>query len=93
VKEFDYGRTSHLCCRTDLVAIGEVSLWGRVVGHDAGYRAQFAYPRRILLIVDDSAGHEFSTRWPLMYEDLSDYGIFIDSLVAEFVLRPPRWDP
>jgi hypothetical protein len=29
--------------------IGEVSLWGRVVLHERGYRAQFAYPRRLLV--------------------------------------------
>ncbi len=28
---------------------GEVSLWGRVVIHERGYRAQCAYPRRIFV--------------------------------------------
>jgi hypothetical protein len=28
---------------------GEVSLWGRVVIHERGYRAEYAYPRRILV--------------------------------------------
>jgi hypothetical protein len=28
---------------------GEVSLWGRVVIHERGYRAECAYPRRILV--------------------------------------------
>ena len=31
-------------------AIGEVSLWGRMVEHKNGYRAQFAYPRRLVYI-------------------------------------------
>ena len=28
---------------------GEVSLWGRVVIHERGYRAEYAYPRRIFV--------------------------------------------
>lgn len=31
------------------VALGEVSLWGRVVECERGFRAQFAYPRHIYL--------------------------------------------
>jgi hypothetical protein len=27
--------------------IGEVSLWGRIIVHEDGYRAQYAYPRRL----------------------------------------------
>lgn len=27
-----------------LVAVGQVSLWGRVEEHDTGYRAKYAYP-------------------------------------------------
>ena len=29
--------------------LGEVSLWGRVVVHQAGYRAAYAYPRSLLV--------------------------------------------
>jgi hypothetical protein len=29
--------------------IGEVSLWGHVVKHEHGYRAEFAYPRRLIV--------------------------------------------
>jgi hypothetical protein len=29
---------------TSLYVIGQVSLWGRVVEHERGYRGQFAYP-------------------------------------------------
>jgi hypothetical protein len=27
--------------------LGEVSLWGKIVVHDQGYRAQYAYPKRL----------------------------------------------
>jgi hypothetical protein len=28
---------------------GEVSLWGRLIEHEHGYRAEYAYPRRIVV--------------------------------------------
>jgi hypothetical protein len=31
------------------LVMGEVSLWGRVIIHKAGYRAAYAYPRRIMV--------------------------------------------
>jgi hypothetical protein len=30
--------------------LGRVALWGRVIEHDRGYRARFAYPQRLRLI-------------------------------------------
>jgi hypothetical protein len=33
----------------ELYVHGEVYLWGKVVEHDLGYRAQFAYPRTLVL--------------------------------------------
>jgi hypothetical protein len=35
---------------TRLAAVGQVSMWGRVVEHDLGYRAQLAYPARLRLV-------------------------------------------
>lgn len=32
------------------IAVGRVSLWGRVVAHRGGYRAQYAYPYDIFLL-------------------------------------------
>jgi len=37
---------------------GEVSLWGRVVAHEHGYRAQCAYPRRIFVPKIYRGGHD-----------------------------------
>jgi hypothetical protein len=31
-------------------AFGRVAMWGRVIEHDHGYRAQFAYPQRLALV-------------------------------------------
>ena len=30
--------------------LGRVALWGRVIEHEYGYRAQYAYPQRLRLI-------------------------------------------
>lgn len=30
--------------------LGRVALWGRVIEHDHGYRAEFAYPQRLRLV-------------------------------------------
>ncbi len=34
------------------IVFGEVSLWGRVFVHSDGYRAEFAYPRRLMIVED-----------------------------------------
>jgi hypothetical protein len=34
----------------DPAVIGRVALWGRIVEHDLGYRAAFAYPVRLTLV-------------------------------------------
>jgi hypothetical protein len=33
-----------------LMVVGEVALWGKVIPGTRGYRAQFAYPRRLLVV-------------------------------------------
>ena len=30
--------------------LGRVALWGRVIEHEHGYRARFAYPQRLRLL-------------------------------------------
>jgi hypothetical protein len=44
-----YFKDQQRCGNPPRVVFGEVSLWGRVIVHESGYRAQFAYPRRILV--------------------------------------------
>jgi hypothetical protein len=36
-----------------IMVVGEVSLWGRVVQHDRGWRASQAYPRHLYAFTDD----------------------------------------
>lgn len=47
-----YGtRTTDLLRRTkDPAVIGRVALWGRVIQHELGYRAELAYPQRLRLV-------------------------------------------
>lgn len=33
--------------------VGEVYLWGRVIEHEHGYRAQYAYPKRLAVVAGD----------------------------------------
>jgi hypothetical protein len=44
--------------------VGRVSLWGRVVDHDRGWRAQFAYPARLRLVCAMCAWFEPGTGVP-----------------------------
>ena len=41
-----------ICC--------EVALWGRVIVHETGYRAQFAYPQKVLC--DSAEGHVLAAK-------------------------------
>jgi hypothetical protein len=34
---------------SDVVVVGEIKLWGGVIPGEQGWRAQFAYPRRLLI--------------------------------------------
>ncbi|MEX2275076.1 MAG: hypothetical protein WEA10_05885 [Actinomycetota bacterium] len=43
--------TTELLRRTKAPAVlGRIALWGRVIEHEHGYRAQFAYPQRLRLV-------------------------------------------
>lgn len=58
VKEPKQTRTWHTTAGygKDIVVVGKVELWGRIVRHEEGYRAQFAYPKK-LVVVPPSADH------------------------------------
>lgn len=69
------------------VVIGEVKLWGKVIEHEDGYRAQYAYPARLIL--------DMMSR--MMAGELSDaYGVPVAIANSSTVLSPPQsrvWDP
>jgi len=45
-------RQHGLCLAPDVIVLGQVALWGKVVDDEANYRAEFAYPARLSLVVD-----------------------------------------
>jgi hypothetical protein len=62
----------------DNVILGEVNLWGRVIEHLYGWRAQCAYPRRLLLVSGPTRPRRRSRRgsqFDAMASDLADYGV------------------
>lgn len=63
------------------IAIGRVSLWGRVVKHRDGWRAQYAYPYEVLLLDDD----------PVLARELaSTYAVDVGTLAVPELLRRVR---
>jgi hypothetical protein len=45
-------REHGLCLAPDVIVLGQVALWGKVVDDEPSYRAEFAYPARLSLVVD-----------------------------------------
>jgi len=45
-------RQHGLCLAPDVIVLGQVALWGKVVDDEPNYRGEFAYPARLSLVVD-----------------------------------------
>ncbi|HEV2759732.1 MAG TPA: hypothetical protein VGV86_09220 [Acidimicrobiales bacterium] len=45
-------RQHGLCLAPEAIVLGQVALWGKVVDDEPSYRAEFAYPARLSLVVD-----------------------------------------
>ena len=45
-------RQHGLCLAPEVVVVGQVALWGRVIDDEPSYRGEFAYPARLSLVVD-----------------------------------------
>jgi hypothetical protein len=58
--------------------VGRVSLWGRVVECEQGWRASLAYPERLYVPILDTKGHE--PRAARVALDLTDYGVPVELL-------------
>ena len=67
--------------RSDPV-VGRVSLWGRVVECEQGWRASLAYPERLYVPVLDATGDE--SRAAQVALDLTAYGVPVELLEIEF---------
>ncbi|MGH9264886.1 MAG: hypothetical protein ACRD1D_09350 [Acidimicrobiales bacterium] len=45
-------RRHGLCLAPDVIVLGQVALWGKVIDDEANFRGEFAYPARLSLVVD-----------------------------------------
>jgi hypothetical protein len=45
-------RQHGLCLAPEVIVVGQVALWGKVVDDEPSYRGEFAYPARLSLVVD-----------------------------------------
>ena len=68
------------------VAVGRVALWGRVVEHEGGWRAQYAYPIAVTVYDDGYIGAGERARSARRLA--SEYAIEADSCA-----RPEHWQP
>ena len=41
-----------LCLAPDVIVVGQVALWGKVVVDEPSYRGEFGYPARLSLVLD-----------------------------------------
>lgn len=70
----------------DGVVYGTVALWGRVVIHDRGYRAQFAYPQKFVAWSDSVDIRALSETYGVPYEEDEAWRSEIRS--AQLLLNP-----
>ena len=50
--ELEALRQHGLCLAPDVIVLGQVALWGKVVDDEPSLRGEFAYPARLSLVVD-----------------------------------------
>jgi hypothetical protein len=67
-----------------LMVVGEVALWGKVISATRGYRAQFAYPRRLYVVQRTSDWDQSST-----ISALSVYGVPVEAVAYRNVTTNP----
>ncbi len=69
-----------LCLFPDVpLVIGQVALWGRVVGDGAGYRGELGYPVSLSLVVDTVADGDLEA----VRTGLSGYGVPVDHITLD----------
>ena len=61
------------------LAIGRVSLWGRVVQTERGWRGEFAYPERLFVVLTPGADREKAWR---IADGLGRYGVEVGLIDA-----------
>ena len=72
-----YGQLRPTCAVDGPTILGTVALWGKIVIHEDGYRAQFAYPWKLYTSADPK----------IYYPGLLKYGVPIVSLMQRNRLK------
>jgi len=73
-------RRHGLCLAPEIIVVGQVGLWGRVVVDEPSYRGEFAYPARLSLVKDTLEDPEMLA--PLL-ERLTVYGVPVDTTTLD----------
>jgi hypothetical protein len=67
-----------------LMVVGEVSLWGKIIAGTRGFRAQFAYPRRLYVVQRTVDWDQSNT-----IRALGIYGVPVEPIVYRTVTTSP----
>ena len=70
-------RQHGLCLAPEAIGLGQVALWGKVVDDEPSYRAEFAYPARLSLVVDSLIDHVSPET---LLEELSAYRVPVQTI-------------
>jgi hypothetical protein len=73
------------------LVVGEVSLWGKVIPAELGFRAEFAYPRRLWVVSDSVATLDGPPAPPLALADR--YGIPVEPCDATWAVSEETPNP
>ncbi len=73
-------REHGLCLAPDVIVLGQVALWGKVVVDEPSLRGEFAYPARLSLVVDSLID---DTPAEALLQGLIAYGIPVHSTTLD----------
>jgi len=73
-------RQHGLCLAPDVIVLGQVALWGKVVDDEPSLRGEFAYPARLSLVVDSLID---DTPAATFLEGLTAYGVPVHSTTLD----------
>jgi hypothetical protein len=78
--ELDALRQHGLCLAPDVIVLGQVALWGKVVVDEPSLRGEFGYPARLSLVADSLID---DTPIATLLEGLTAYGVPVHSTTLD----------
>ena len=78
--ELEALRQHGLCLAPDVIVLGQVALWGKVVVDEPSLRGEFAYPARLSLVTDSLID---DTSPKTLLEGLTAYGVPVHSTTLD----------